>query len=94
MSSRPPGRSSIGGAEPGVYHCVNSGATTWLGVGQAVAHHLGVDARLLLPTAVADVKMRAPRPQYAALSNDKLAGAGVPMPTWDDALARHLSGQA
>ena len=28
------------GAEPGVYHCVNSGATTWLGMGQAVARSL------------------------------------------------------
>jgi dTDP-4-dehydrorhamnose reductase len=78
-------------SDPGVYHCVNSGTTTWLGVGEAVARQLGVEARLLIPTSVADVPMRAPRPQYAALSNDKLREAGVAMPTWDEALARHLS---
>jgi dTDP-4-dehydrorhamnose reductase len=78
-------------AESGVYHCVNSGATTWLGVGQAAARQLGLDERLLVPVSVADVKMRAPRPQYAALSNEKLTGAGVSMPTWEDALARYIA---
>ena len=78
-------------AEPGVYHCVNSGATTWLGIGQAVAQRLALDSALLTPVSVADVKMRAPRPQYAALSNAKLVAAGATMPTWEDALARYLS---
>jgi dTDP-4-dehydrorhamnose reductase len=78
-------------AEPGVYHCVNSGATTWLGVGQAAARQLGLDERLLVPVSVADVKMRAPRPQYAALSNEKLSGAGVSMPSWEDALTRYIA---
>jgi dTDP-4-dehydrorhamnose reductase len=78
-------------AEPGVYHCVNSGATTWLGIGQTVARWLALDAGLLTPISVADVKMRAPRPRYAALSNAKLLAAGAAMPTWEDALARYLS---
>lgn len=78
-------------AEPGLYHCVNSGATTWLGVGRAAARQLGLDERLLVPVSVADVKMRAPRPQYAALSNEKLTGAGVSMPTWEDALTRYIA---
>jgi dTDP-4-dehydrorhamnose reductase len=46
---------------------------------------------LLTPVSVADVKMRAPRPQYAALSNAKLVAAGAAMPAWEDALARYLS---
>lgn len=75
----------------GLYHCVNSGATTWLGVGRAIAAQLGADPRLLVPTSVMDVTMKAPRPQYAALSNEKLAAAGVPMPRWEDALARYLA---
>jgi dTDP-4-dehydrorhamnose reductase len=78
-------------AAPGVYHCVNSGATTWLGIGDAVARMMAVDGGLLKPVSVADVKMRARRPQYAALSNAKLVAAGVGMPTWEDALARYLS---
>jgi dTDP-4-dehydrorhamnose reductase len=44
-----------------------------------------------VPVKVADVKLRAQRPQYCALSNRKLAEAGVPMPSWQDALARYLS---
>jgi dTDP-4-dehydrorhamnose reductase len=78
-------------ASPGVYHCVNSGATTWLGLGEAIAARLGLDQRLLVATSVTDVQMRAARPQYAALSNEKLAAAGVTMPTWEDALARYLA---
>jgi dTDP-4-dehydrorhamnose reductase len=78
-------------AEHGVYHCVNGGATTWLGVGQAVARTLGLDESLIVPTSVNDVVMKAPRPQFAVLSNEKLARAGVIMPRWEDAVARYLS---
>jgi dTDP-4-dehydrorhamnose reductase len=79
-----------GSAAPGVYHCVNSGSTTWLGIGEAIAARLGLDRRLLVAASVNDVRMKAARPQYAALSNAKLAAAGVSMPAWDDALARYL----
>ena len=37
--------------------------------------------------------LRAARPRYCALSNAKLAAAGVVMPPWADALRRYL-GQA
>jgi len=77
-------------AAPGVYHCVNSGATTWLGLGRHIARMLGLDEGLLVPVSVADVRLKAARPRYAALSNRKLADAGVPMPSWDDALTRYL----
>jgi dTDP-4-dehydrorhamnose reductase len=78
-------------AEHGVYHCVNGGATTWLGVGQTVARTLGLDESLIVPTSVSAVVMKAPRPQFAVLSNEKLARAGVIMPRWEDAVARYLS---
>jgi dTDP-4-dehydrorhamnose reductase len=77
-------------AAPGVYHCVNSGSGTWLELGEFVADTIGAPRALLEPVRVADVTLRAPRPQYCALSNAKLAAAGVPMPTWQDALGRHL----
>lgn len=79
------------GAEPGIYHCVNSGATTWLGVGQEVARLLELDSQLLRATSVAEVQMRVARPQFAALSNAKLEAAGAAMPAWEDALQRYLS---
>jgi len=77
-------------ADGGVYHCVNTGHTTWYRLGELIAGLAGVTTPLL-PVKVADVAMRAPRPQYCALSNAKLAAAGVVMPTWENALERHLA---
>ena len=78
-----------GRPSPGVYHCVNSGVTTWLGVAEEIARLLGKDAELV-PVKSADVKLKAKRPVYCALSNEKLTAAGIPMPAWQDALARYV----
>jgi dTDP-4-dehydrorhamnose reductase len=77
-------------AAPGLYHCVNSGSCTWLEFGQEAARLLGVEARLT-PVTGADVALRARRPQFCALSNEKLRRTGIDMPTWQDALARHVT---
>jgi len=76
-------------APHGIYHAVNSGATTWHALAQEAARILGLQAELV-PVRVADVPMRAKRPQYCALSNARLASAGFVMPRWDDALRRYL----
>jgi dTDP-4-dehydrorhamnose reductase len=76
---------------PGVYHCVNSGITTWLGVADEIVRLLGRPAEIV-PVKVADVKLKAKRPLYCALSNARLAAAGIPMPTWQQALGRYLGG--
>jgi dTDP-4-dehydrorhamnose reductase len=73
----------------GVYHCVNTGVTTWLELAREIGRLLGVEPALV-PVKVADVPMKARRPQYAALSNGKLARAGIQMPGWQDALRRYL----
>jgi len=78
-------------APAGVYHCVNSGRCTWLEFARELARQLGVEARLI-PVGVADVPLRAKRPQYCALSNEKLASLGIVMPAWQDALRRYLDG--
>ena len=39
---------------------------------------------------MSDASLRAPRPRYCALSNDKLRAAGVAMPSWQDALRARL----
>jgi dTDP-4-dehydrorhamnose reductase len=75
----------------GVYHCVNSGHATWMAVGQEIASRLGRSNAALAPISVNDVPLRAPRPQFAALSNEKLAGAGYEMPPWQDAIGRYIS---
>jgi len=78
-------------ASPGLYHCVNSGRCTWLDFARELARLLGVEPRLV-PVRMVDIKFRADRPLYCALSNEKLAAAGVVMPTWQDALARYING--
>ena len=79
-----------GNAAPGVYHCVNSGHVTWADFAREAARLLGVEAHLKV-VSVADVPLKAPRPRYCALSNAKLAAAGLPMPAWEDALTRFIN---
>jgi len=73
----------------GLYHCVNTGCCTWLEFARVMAALLGVEPRLT-PVRMADVTLRARRPQYCTLSNEKLRSAGVEMPSWQDALERYL----
>jgi dTDP-4-dehydrorhamnose reductase len=77
-------------APPGLYHCVNSGSCTWLELGQEVARQLGVEPTLT-PVTLAEATMAAPRPQFCALSNEKLQSVGIHMPAWQDALRRYLA---
>lgn len=81
------------GAAPGIYHCVNSGAETWDRVAAEAARVLRSVSRIT-PITLQDVRMRAPRPRYCALSNARLAAAGFPMPAWQDALQRWLGSMA
>ena len=76
---------------PGIYHCVNSGFATWYEVAHEAACQLGADSALLEPLTVAAVSLRAPRPRYCALANEKLRAAGIAMPPWQDALAREIA---
>jgi len=84
-------RALLARGEPGLYHCVGTGHANWYEVGQEIARVLGRqgDARLQ-PVSVADVSLRARRPQFAALANDKLCRI-TPLPTWQDALRRYLT---
>ncbi len=77
-------------APPGLYHCVNSGRCTWLELARVLSTRVGSDAPIV-PVRAADVKMRALRPKFCALSNDKLRRHGIDMPPWDDALVRYLA---
>jgi dTDP-4-dehydrorhamnose reductase len=76
-------------AKPGLYHCVNSGHATWLEFASEAARLLGVEPHFEI-LRFADVKLPAARPQYCALSNEKLAAAAFQMPTWQDALRRYV----
>ena len=74
----------------GVYHCVSTGFTTWSALAGEISRRIGVAGRIV-ETRSAAVRMRAQRPQFCALSNAKLAAVGIVMPSWQDALARHLT---
>lgn len=76
-------------APAGLYHCVNSGHCTWLEFARELARQLGVEPRFKA-VRMADVPLRARRPLYCVLSNEKLAAAGIVMPSWQDALGRYL----
>ncbi len=74
----------------GLYHCVNSGQATWLELGQEITRVLDRPDAPLKLVSVDEVKLVAARPKFAALSNRKLAAAGYPMPSWQDAIGRYL----
>lgn len=74
----------------GLYHCVNGGATTWLHLATELRRGLGRPEAPITPTSAATAGLKASRPRFAALSNARLTTAGVPMPAWQDAIARYL----
>ncbi len=78
---------------PGLYHCVNTGQATWLEFATEAARLMGVEPRFDV-VRFADVKLPAARPQYCALSNQKLASCGIAMPTWQDALRRYVQSRS
>ena len=77
---------------PGLYHCVNSGAATWADIAAEAARLLDRPLNLQ-PITLETAALKAPRPRFSALSNAKLAAAGIPMPAWQEALASHLAPQ-
>jgi len=84
-------RGLIAGRCPfGLYHCVNTGFTTWLDLAHELRAALGRSDAVIEPVSAAQASLRASRPLFAALSNAKMARAGVAMPTWQDAITRYL----
>jgi dTDP-4-dehydrorhamnose reductase len=78
-------------APAGLYHCVNAGVTNWLALAQEIARLLGKPDARLVPVQMSDIKLRAQRPLYCALDTSKIAAAiGRPLPSWQDAVARHI----
>lgn len=77
-------------AAPGLYHCVNRGHASWATIAETIAQRLELPLRMR-PMTLASAGLRARRPRYCALSNDKLLAAGVEMPDWQTALAQFLA---
>jgi dTDP-4-dehydrorhamnose reductase len=77
------------GIPAGLYHCVNSGTATWAEIAETAARALGAPLRMR-PITLDTANLAARRPRYSALSNARLASAGIVMPHWRDALSRYL----
>lgn len=77
-------------APVGLYHCVNGGQATWFDVARAAAIRLDCES-LLSPITSDQVEMKAVRPKFCALSNEKVVAAGAQLPAWEDALGRYLT---
>jgi dTDP-4-dehydrorhamnose reductase len=80
-------------APPGLYHCVNTGLTTWFALAQELARLAGRPDAAITGVSMQNAGLKTPRPRFAALSNAKLAGIGIAMPTWQDALRRYVGSQ-
>jgi dTDP-4-dehydrorhamnose reductase len=74
-------------APAGIYHCTNSGDTTWHGFTRAIFAELGADPERVAPTTTDKFPRPAPRPAYSVLSDAEWLAAGLPpMPDWRVAL--------
>ena len=74
----------------GVVHAVNEGAATWFEVAREIVRLLGSEAEVEAITTE-EAARPAPRPANSVLDTSKLrAILGADLPTWQDALARHL----
>lgn len=77
-------------AASGVYHCVNSGFTTWHELALEIVRLLASPSNVI-PASIERSGMRVSRPLFSALSNEKLANAGIDLPSWQAALARAIA---
>ena len=75
--------------EPGLYHCVNDGRASWKEIAERAAASLGVELHMR-PLTLETARLRARRPRYCAMSNARLAAAGIRMPAWEEALEEFL----
>ncbi len=74
----------------GLYHCTNSGATTWCGLARAIFDIAGIDISVK-PITSKQFGATAQRPAHSVLSCERLTSVtGMTMPHWRDALEAYL----
>lgn len=74
----------------GIYHVVNTGATSWYDFAVCIADIIGVGHELIRPTKSDMGHMVVRRPKNSSLSTDKLQGIGINMPPWKVALKTYM----
>jgi len=78
----------------GILHCAGAEAVTRVDFCQRLARKLGADGRLVIPTALADLKLLAPRPLSAGLVVERIRTVGGHPLALDVALDRFLQEEA
>jgi len=73
----------------GLYHCVSSGTATWQELATELARMMGSRATIS-GISMDKAGLKAPRPSYCALSNNRLADAGIELPDWRSTLKRFV----
>lgn len=73
----------------GLYHCVSSGMATWHELALELARMMG-SKTAVSAVSLEKAGLKAPRPRYAALSNNRLADAGIELPDWRSTLYRFV----
>lgn len=69
----------------GTYHLSSQGRTTWCGFTAAILEEAGIACNLV-PITTDQYPLPAARPQYSALSSDRLQERFVRLPDWREAL--------
>ncbi len=78
----------------GTYHVTNAGACSWYAFAAEILRLAGVRADLKA-TTLAELAPKARRPQYSALSSQRLPALGVkPLRPWREALAAYITARA
>jgi dTDP-4-dehydrorhamnose reductase len=82
-------RAVLGVRAAGVYHAVNAGSCSWHAFAVTILRLAGLERRVV-PISTAELGRPAKRPARSVLDCSKLAGLGVHMRPWQDALADYL----
>ena len=77
----------------GIYHTTNLGFTTWYEFTKKIYEMAGISCRVKPVTSeeyAREFGSAAKRPANSMLSKEKILDAGIPVPSWEDALERYL----
>ena len=74
----------------GVYHCSNSGACSWFEFANKIFELLGMEVEVK-PIKTSELTLKAKRPLYSAMKNEKLEKYALKPPHWIDGLRKYLT---
>ncbi len=74
----------------GMIHAANGGDCSWFEFAQEIVRSAGLTDIEVLPISTREANRPAPRPPYSVLSCTSLAGCGIRMRPWQEALQAYL----